>query len=549
MIEINNVSMKFRRANDQINSFKEFIVKKISGKIVYKEFVALDNLNFSIKQGEVIGLIGGNGAGKSTLLKIISGILTPTQGAVKVQGNIAPMLELGAGFDIDLTARENIFLNGAVLGYSKQYLTEKYDEIVKFSELEEFMDVPIRNFSSGMTMRLAFSIATLVKPDILIVDEILSVGDAHFQKKSSQRMHQLINGGATVILVSHSIEQIREMCSRVIWLDRGKIKMIGTTQEVCSAYTSYMREGWEDDEAKRSVDLMEYKSKLYSPTFIQKYNNIYFIVDCWHHRVLYNEDLESPIENWKLLANNLRNPQSIVSDGDVYLVEDTENDKIIVFRKEKQHFVHKQNIGNIGRQPHKLVYDEKNKRFYGISASSQEVFVLKNEGDEVKVEKVVKLDYLGSSYVRAINLIDQKLYFVSGPAKIIAANIEDLSFDMLEEYNVPSELLGMNDIVKIGSYYYITVYQNSIGDIAPKLIRAKDLSKLATSYEELQDKFELTGVPYYFSFMNERIFLTQIDSYSSIVSFKLVDDELSDMKIHFDMGAPGESSLLRKRAH
>ncbi|KEO78530.1 ATP-binding cassette domain-containing protein [Paenibacillus polymyxa] len=549
MIEINNVSMKFRRANDQINSFKEFIVKKISGKIVYKEFVALDNLNFSIKQGEVIGLIGGNGAGKSTLLKIISGILTPTQGAVKVQGNIAPMLELGAGFDIDLTARENIFLNGAVLGYSKQYLTEKYDEIVKFSELEEFMDVPIRNFSSGMTMRLAFSIATLVKPDILIVDEILSVGDAHFQKKSSQRMHQLINGGATVILVSHSIEQIREMCSRVIWLDRGKIKMIGTTQEVCSAYTSYMREGWEADEAKRSIDLMEYKSKLYSPTFIQKYNNIYFIVDCWHHRVLYNEDLESPIENWKLLANNLRNPQSIVSDGDVYLVEDTENDKIIVFRKEKQHFVHKQNIGNIGRQPHKLVYDEKNKRFYGISASSQEVFVLKNEGDEVKVEKVVKLDYLGSSYVRAINLIDQKLYFVSGPAKIIAANIEDLSFGMLEEYNVPSELLGMNDIVKIGSYYYITVYQNSIGDIAPKLIRAKDLSKLATSYEELQDKFELTGVPYYFSFMNERIFLTQIDSYSSIVSFKLVDDELSDMKIHFDMGAPGESSLLRKRAH
>ncbi|MDQ0724081.1 ABC-type polysaccharide/polyol phosphate transport system ATPase subunit [Paenibacillus sp. W4I10] len=550
MIELNNVSMRFRRANDQINSLKEFIVKKLSGKIVYKEFEALSNVNFSIKQGEVIGLIGGNGAGKSTLLKIISGILTPSEGSVKVQGNIAPMLELGAGFDIDLTARENVFLNGAVLGYSKQYLTEKYDDIVKFSELDEFMDVPVRNFSSGMTMRLAFSIATLVQPDILIVDEILSVGDAHFQKKSSQRMHQLINGGATVILVSHSIEQIREMCSRVVWLDRGKIKMIGTTEEVCGAYNSYMREGWEEDETKRAVDLMEYKSTLYSPTFIQKYHDTYFIVDCWHHRVLYNENLDAPVENWKVLANNLRNPQSIVSDGKVYLVEDTENDAIIVYRRENGQFVRKQSIGDIGRQPHKLVYDSHNNLFYGISSSSQQVFVLKNGGDEVKVEKVVELDYLGSSYVRAINLINNKLYFVSGPAKIIAAKIEDLSFNVLEQYDVPSELIGMNDIVKIGSYYYITVYQNSVGEIAPKLIRIKDLDKLvAGGYEQLQEKLGQKGVPYYFSFIDERIFLTQIDSYSSIVSFKLVDDELNDMRVHFDIGPPREASLLRKRSH
>ncbi|WP_019424787.1 ABC transporter ATP-binding protein [Paenibacillus sp. OSY-SE] len=242
MIELNNVSMKFRMANDRIMSLKEFMVKKITGKLEYKEFVALKDVTFSIKQGEVVGIVGGNGAGKSTLLKIISGILSPTQGSVRVNGSIAPMLELGAGFDSDLTAKENVFLNGAVLGYSKEYLNGKYDEIVEFSELEEFMDVPIRNFSSGMTMRLAFSIATLVNPDILIVDEILSVGDAHFQKKSSRRMHELINGGATVILVSHSIEQIREMCSKVIWLERGVLKMVGNTDEVCNAYMSSMKD-------------------------------------------------------------------------------------------------------------------------------------------------------------------------------------------------------------------------------------------------------------------------------------------------------------------
>ena len=185
MIELNNVSMKFRMANDRIMSLKEFIVKKLTGELKYKEFVALNDVSFSIKKGEVVGIIGGNGAGKSTLLKIISGILTPTVGTSKVNGTIAPLLELGAGFDIDLTARENVYLNGAVLGYSKQYLTDKYNEIVEFSELEQFMDVPIRNFSSGMTMRLAFSIATLVKPDVLIVDEILSVGDTNFQQKSA----------------------------------------------------------------------------------------------------------------------------------------------------------------------------------------------------------------------------------------------------------------------------------------------------------------------------------------------------------------------------
>lgn len=227
MIKVNNVSMKFRMANDRISSLKEFVVKKIAGKLEYNDFIALENVSFSIEKGEVVGIIGSNGAGKSTLLKIISGILTPTSGSVQVEGTIAPMLELGAGFDMDLTASENVFLNGAVLGYSKQYLIERYDEIVNFSELQDFMDTPIRNFSSGMIMRLAFSIATLVNPDILIVDEILSVGDVNFQKKSAKRMRELMSGGTTVILVSHSIDQIRSMCSKVVWLDHGNVQMVG----------------------------------------------------------------------------------------------------------------------------------------------------------------------------------------------------------------------------------------------------------------------------------------------------------------------------------
>ena len=201
-----------------------------------KDLKAVDDVSFEIKKGEVVGIIGHNGAGKSTLLKVISGILKPTDGELEVHGNIVPMLELGSGFDHDLTGRENVFLNGAILGYTEEYLKAKYDEIVAFSELGKFIDVPIRNYSSGMLMRLAFSIATVVQPEILIVDEILAVGDAAFQEKSKARMLELMSGGTTVLFVSHSLEQIREMCDRVIWLEHGNVKMIGPTKEVCDAY-------------------------------------------------------------------------------------------------------------------------------------------------------------------------------------------------------------------------------------------------------------------------------------------------------------------------
>lgn len=240
MIRVNDVSMKFNLGIEKDFSLKLFFINMFKRKKnktnAPKDFWALSNLSFDVKPGEVVGFIGGNGAGKSTLLKIVSGVMKPTKGSIEIGGNICPMIELGAGFDMDLTARENIFLNGSILGYSKAFIEEKFDEIVAFSELQDFLEVPVRNFSSGMTARLAFSIATIVDPEILIVDEILSVGDIAFQQKSENKMKSMINGGTTVLYVSHSIQSIKTLCDRVIWIDHGKMMMAGDTEEVINAY-------------------------------------------------------------------------------------------------------------------------------------------------------------------------------------------------------------------------------------------------------------------------------------------------------------------------
>ncbi len=236
MIKAEHVTMRYLLANDRIQSLKEYFTALLKGKLQFKEFTALEDVSFEVKKGEVVGIIGRNGAGKSTLLKVISGILKPSEGKIETKGNIVPMLELGSGFDMELSGKENIYLNGAILGYSKAFLDEKYEQIVEFSELGEFIYQPIRNYSSGMLARLAFSIATVVEPEILIVDEILSVGDAQFQQKSERRMMELMQGGTTVLFVSHSMEQIRKICQRVVWLEHGKVKEIGTVDEVCGKY-------------------------------------------------------------------------------------------------------------------------------------------------------------------------------------------------------------------------------------------------------------------------------------------------------------------------
>lgn len=237
MIEAKNISMRFNLGIEKNFSFKQAFINILSGKKKPKSyFWALDDVSFNVKKGEVVGFIGNNGAGKSTLLKIIAGVMKPTKGSVDIYGNICPMIELGAGFDYDLTARENIYLNGAVLGYTKDFINAKFDEIVEFAELKDFLDVPVRNFSSGMIARLAFSIATIVEPEILIVDEILSVGDIAFQQKSENKMKSMITGGTTVLFVSHSIEQIKNLCDRVVWLEHGKVVKIGPAKEVCEEY-------------------------------------------------------------------------------------------------------------------------------------------------------------------------------------------------------------------------------------------------------------------------------------------------------------------------
>lgn len=238
MIRLKDVGMKFNLGIEKDNSLKMTFIRLFDKRkrIKKSDFWALKNITFNVERGDVVGLIGANGAGKSTLLKVVSGVMKPTEGTVEVDGVISPMIELGAGFDADLTARENIYLNGAILGYSKEFLDEKFDEIVEFSELKDFLDVPVKNFSSGMVAKLAFSISTVVDPEILIVDEILSVGDIKFQEKSKNKMMSMIKGGTTVLYVSHSLESIKELCNKVIWLNHGKIVMKGNTKEVCDAY-------------------------------------------------------------------------------------------------------------------------------------------------------------------------------------------------------------------------------------------------------------------------------------------------------------------------
>lgn len=246
MIIVDDVSMRFNLGIEKGFSLKQFFVElgdpklRKNKKEKNKDFWALSGVNFTVKKGEVVGFVGSNGAGKSTLLKIVAGVMKPTKGSVKSYGNICPMIELGAGFDMELTARENIYLNGAVMGYSKKFIDSKFDEIVEFSELHDFLDVPVRNFSSGMVARLAFSVATIVDPEILIVDEILSVGDIAFQAKSEAKMRAMITGGTTVLYVSHSLESIEKLCDRVVWLEHGKIIDVGVPEVICKKYKEKM---------------------------------------------------------------------------------------------------------------------------------------------------------------------------------------------------------------------------------------------------------------------------------------------------------------------
>ena len=236
-IELRHVSLSFKIGNDKIDNLKEYVIRTLNRTKEKKTiFKATDDVSFKIYKGEKIGIIGFNGAGKSTLLKIISGVYTPDEGEVIINGNIAPLLSLGAGFDKNYSGRENIFLNGAILGYDEEFLKSKYDEILEFSELGEFINLPVKNYSSGMLSKLGFSIATIVDPDILILDEVLGVGDINFKKKSKEKIKSLMESNTTVLLVSHSIKEIRNICDKAIWIDKGKVVDIGEVNSVCDKY-------------------------------------------------------------------------------------------------------------------------------------------------------------------------------------------------------------------------------------------------------------------------------------------------------------------------
>ncbi len=238
ILEAKNVSMKFNLNSEKVYDLKEFVIRAIKGKLHYEEFWALKDVSFELIRGESLGIIGLNGAGKSTLLRLIAGVQKPTSGSIRAYGTIAPLIELGAGFDPELTARDNIYLNGAFLGFNRKMMDKRLDEIVEFSELQEFIDVPLKNYSSGMQARLGFAIATLIKPDLLIVDEVLSVGDFRFQQKCEQRINEMLSGGTSVVFVSHLIEQVERLCTKALWLENHTTKMLGDSIEICKLYNA-----------------------------------------------------------------------------------------------------------------------------------------------------------------------------------------------------------------------------------------------------------------------------------------------------------------------
>ena len=241
MIDVHHVTIRFNLANQKVDNLKEYFIKLIKKELMFQEFLAVKDLSFQVRKGEAWGLIGTNGSGKSTMLKAISGILKPYKGSITVNGTVAPLIELGAGFDQEMTARENIFLNGCVLGHSEKFMQEHFEEIVDFAELWDFLDSPIKNYSSGMRARLGFSVATMVKPEILIVDEILSVGDYKFRKKCEKRMSEMLSGGTTLLYVSHSIDEVKRLCDHALWIDKGVGRMQGEVNEVCDAYMDVVK--------------------------------------------------------------------------------------------------------------------------------------------------------------------------------------------------------------------------------------------------------------------------------------------------------------------
>ena len=580
-VEVNNVSMCFNLATEKIDTLKEMIIKKMKRKLSFDKFYAVNEVSFKIKKGDAFAIVGSNGSGKSTMLKMISGILTPTSGEIKVNGSIAPLIELGAGFDMDLTARENIFLNGAVLGYSRELMNAKFDEIIDFAGLQSFVDVPVKNFSSGMVARLGFAVATIVKPEILVVDEILSVGDQAFKKKCQQRMKELMGGGTTVILVSHSIDEVRSICKNAIWLEKSRLKCLGNVNEVYMAYLGqeYKKKIEAENSIKKiysnsyapvknlyvnntdkcetinpieievkpveSIEIKNilkeknfdpYEKRLYTPTYITKILNgdeeIYFIIDCWHHRVLYSNDVKKDIGRWSILTDDIAAPLSLATDGELYIIEDAGRNGLVVYKIFKGIFNYNQYMSDIGSRPHKTIYDTISNTFFCIASFSQNIVAIRNDHGTARIKYNYKLSFLKDNYVKSISIIDGKMYFLSANGEIFVCVYLDESYDIVEHYDVG---IDINDLQKYGDFYYLTGNKT--------FIRFKCFeSLLKDDYENLYDKLKIKGSPYFLNFFDGYLWVTEIDQSSAV---KLVDISVDNIQVLFDFGEPNKNDIVR----
>lgn len=580
-IQVDHVSMCFNLAKEKVDNLKEMFIKKLHGNLSFDEFYAIKDASFKVKKGESFAIVGSNGSGKSTMLKIISGILKPTKGNVTVEGTIAPMIELGTGFDMDLTARENIFLNGSVLGHSREFMQEHFDEIVEFSELESFIDVPVKNFSSGMVARLGFAIMTIVKPDILIVDEILSVGDQYFKQKSEQRMRELMAGGTTIILVSHSMEQVQKICDRAIWLEKGNIRCSGDVDEVYGQYLGEMyrkrkkeskttgdKKNFQqarilmDEETDDSLaihdsigkkgeivlaDLKEevgdYRNRLYSPTHFTKLlcgdQYYYFIVDSFHHRVLYCEDMNRPIKDWNVLADDIATPIMAEGDGDVILVTESGYNRIRVYRYVCPGiFNYSQCIQGI-TGARNVIYDNSMKRFLTVDTRGNNICEIKNDDGHVAIRRRFSIDAIKNDYIRAIRIVEDMLFVLSNTGKIYTLNHIDDSFEVLAQYDVHEIISDLYDITRDGLYYYLTSGQK-------RCIRFGSLEELEKGkYEDITSMLKVKGSPANMTVINHRIYITEMHESSQIISFLAKNNRIEEVNTIMDFGTPKKEDIIR----
>ncbi|WP_196603706.1 ABC transporter ATP-binding protein [Pectinatus haikarae] len=585
-IEVNNVSMCFNLAKEKVDNLKELFIKKLHGNLSFDKFYAINDLSFKIRKGESFAIVGSNGSGKSTILKIISGILKPTRGNVEVHGSIAPMIELGSGFDMDLTARENIFLNGAVLGYSHEFMQDHFNEIIEFSELGDFIDVPVKNFSSGMVARLGFAIMTIVKPDILIVDEILSVGDQYFKQKSERRMRELMAGGTTIVLVSHSMEQVCKICDKAIWLEKGILRCSGSVDEVYGHYLGelykkrqstsvrvgdkktfrqaqilseeeYLTQNKEvtsckSKNVKVTGDVMmadmtrgndKYETRLYSPTYITKVfcggEFYYFIVDSLHHRVIFNRSIDEPIEKWKTIAADIATPVTVACDGDLIILNESGYGNLRVYKYiYKDIFNYSQCIsGIIGAR--NVIFDKTTKTFYELNMQGNILWMLKNDDGYVSVRKKFSIDTIKNLYIRSIRILDGVMWIVANNGIIFSLNYIDNTFELLERHDVSNVISDLNDIFQFDNYFYLTS-----GD--GRCIRFRNMRELVVkNYENLTKALLIDGIPYRFEFFDNRIFLSIMHQSSKIISFKLKNDIIQDVEKIFDFGQANKADILR----